>query len=145
VNNPRVIIDAGPLVALIRTHDSFHEWASNCVQHLAGPFITSESVISETCFLLHRDGIAVEKLFAFFRRGLIQIKFDLQAEWESVASLMERYARMPKGSMSLADATLVRLSEIDENAAVFTIDRHFRFYRKHGRRQIPLIIPDDVR
>ena len=44
--------------------------------------------------------------------------------------------------MSLADATLVRLAELHDNAAVFTLDSDFRIYRKHGRRQIPLIIPE---
>jgi hypothetical protein len=30
---------------------------------------------------------------------------------------------------------------VDAGAAVFTLDAHFRIYRKHGRQQIPVIMP----
>lgn len=43
--------------------------------------------------------------------------------------------------MSLADACLVRMSEIHDNAAVFTVDQDFLIYRKRGRKKIPLISP----
>jgi uncharacterized protein len=43
--------------------------------------------------------------------------------------------------MSLADACLVRLAELNDRASVFTIDDDFGIYRKHGRRIIPLIGP----
>jgi len=43
--------------------------------------------------------------------------------------------------MSLADACLVRLAELNDHASVFTIDGDFSVYRKHGRRAIPPIRP----
>ncbi len=43
--------------------------------------------------------------------------------------------------MSLADGCLVRMAELNDDSIVFAIDAHFRGYRKHGRRQIPLILP----
>ena len=43
--------------------------------------------------------------------------------------------------MSFADACLVRLTELDSNAIVFTTDSDFRIYRRHGRGTIPLLIP----
>ena len=43
--------------------------------------------------------------------------------------------------MSLADACLVRMSEIEKNCQVLTIDSDFKLYRKHGRRVIPIIMP----
>lgn len=52
---------------------------------------------------------------------------------------MQRYESVP---MSLADACLVRMSELAKDATVFTLDGDFRIYRRHGRQAIPLIFPD---
>ena len=52
---------------------------------------------------------------------------------------MLRYRNRP---MSLADACLVRLSELHTSGEVFTLDSDFRIYRRHGNRVIPLLIPD---
>jgi hypothetical protein len=43
--------------------------------------------------------------------------------------------------MSLADACLVRLSEIVPDAVVFTLDADFRIYRRRGRAVIPVLMP----
>jgi uncharacterized protein len=52
---------------------------------------------------------------------------------------MRRYRNRP---MSLADACLVRLSEIHGAAEVFTLDGDFRIYRRHGNKVIPVRMPD---
>jgi len=43
--------------------------------------------------------------------------------------------------LHVADACLVRLAELHDDASVFTIDGDFAVRRKHGRRVIPLIAP----
>jgi len=43
--------------------------------------------------------------------------------------------------MSLADACIVRMAEIYDEAAVFTLDSDFAVYRKNGRSPIDLIHP----
>ena len=52
---------------------------------------------------------------------------------------MKKYENVP---MSLADACLVRMSEIADDSAVFTLDRDFHIYRKSGKQKIDLIIPE---
>ena len=52
---------------------------------------------------------------------------------------MRRYRNRP---MSLADACLVRLSEIHAAAEVLTLDSDFRIYRRHGNKVIPLRMPE---
>lgn len=44
--------------------------------------------------------------------------------------------------MSLADACLVRLSEIHTEEENFTLDSDFRIYRRHGNKIIPVLMPD---
>ncbi|MBE0544896.1 MAG: hypothetical protein IH623_26455 [Verrucomicrobia bacterium] len=53
---------------------------------------------------------------------------------------MRRYRNVP---MSLADATLVRLSELHRDCRVFTLDADFRIYRRHGNKVIPVLIPEE--
>lgn len=141
MSDATVIIDTGPLVASLVEGEAHHVWASLNFGGFPAPLFTSEAVITEACFLLQRKR-AVEPLFALLERQVIMIAFDLQLEHKNISTLMSKYERMPNGRhMSLADATLVRLTELHDNASVFTMDTDFRIYRKHSRRQIPLIAP----
>ena len=51
---------------------------------------------------------------------------------------MDRYVNVP---MSLADACLVRLSELHPKLPLVTLDADFKVYRRHGRQLIPVICP----
>ena len=53
---------------------------------------------------------------------------------------MKRYRDLPG---SLADISLVRLSELLPESTVLTLDGDFRVYRRNGRQVIPLLIPPD--
>ena len=67
-----------------------------------------------------------------------EIRFRLDQEVDAVSKLLHRYRNLP---MSLADACLVRMAELNDGAVIATLDTHFRIYRKHGRQVIPLITP----
>jgi uncharacterized protein len=51
-----------------------------------------------------------------------------------VLNLLEKYANVP---MSIADASLVRLTEILPAPLLLTTDSDFRIYRRLGKRVIP--------
>ncbi len=70
--------------------------------------------------------------------GVLEVTFSLAAEARPLNELLRRYRSVP---MSLADACLVRLSEIHERCFVMTIDGDFRIYRRYGRRAIPVLMP----
>ncbi len=59
-------------------------------------------------------------------------------ERDSVLRLLRKYADTP---MSLADACLVRMTELHRDSRVFTLDRDFAAYRRNGREHIPLLAP----
>jgi uncharacterized protein len=135
--NP-VVLDTGPLVAMIDRDDQYHGWTSAQLASLAPPFLTCEAVISETLFLLPRARHGRPTLLSFLREGLVQVSFDLDDNLDAVARLLEKYDDVP---MSLADACLVRMSELHDRARVFTLDSDFKRYRRHSRQAIPLIFP----
>mgnify|MGYP001793401571 FL=1 len=64
----------------------------------------------------------------------------VEDEQASLRELMACYRNVP---MSLADATLVRVSELHRDCQVFTFDTDFRIYRRHGDRIIPVLMPED--
>ena len=103
------------------------------------PLLTCEAVLTEAAFLLKREGREADPLFELLERGVIRVALDVQKEQADLRALMRRYRNRP---MSLADACLVRLSELEGAGEVFTLDADFRIYRRHGNKVIPVLMPD---
>ena len=131
------MIDSGPLVAFYSRRDQHHAWAFAQLDALRPPLLTCEPVLAEACFLLQRGAGRAAMIMRAVREGVIQI-LNIETEAASLEVLMERYSDVP---MSLADACLVRLSELHSDCRVLTLDSHFTRYRRHGRHVIPVLMP----
>ena len=134
-----VIVDTGVLVALIDPDTEEHAWAREAAARLPVPFLTSEAVLTESAFLLARDGFDADELFEMAESGIVLVSLDFNAERKHLRALMRTYRDVP---MSLADATLVRLSELHRDCRLFTLDTDFRIYRRHRSRVIPVLMPE---
>ena len=135
-----VLMDAGPLTALLNPNDEWHNWARDTLRRLPVPLLTSEPVLTEAAHLLRRDGCDADELFALAENGMMRIGLRFEDERAALRELMARYRNVP---MSLADATLVRLAELNDDSSVFTLDGDFRIYRRHRNKIIPVMMPDD--
>jgi predicted nucleic acid-binding protein len=135
----RLIIDTGVMVAALDRRDAHHDWAAGLMAELIPPAVTCEACLAEAAHLLRRVPGATDRLLQFVVRGHIVPAFRLTAEARPVAALLAQYADVP---MDLADACLVRLSELHPAARVLTTDSDFRVYRRNGRGAIPVIMPD---
>jgi uncharacterized protein len=133
-----VVVDAGPLVALVNGKEAHHVWAVELVKREAPPLLTCEAVLAEASHLVGPIHGAAQSLLEFVQRKLIQCPFRIDEEAESLRRLMAKYRDLP---MSLADACLVRMAELNPAAKVATLDHHFRIYRKNGRQAIPTLMP----
>jgi predicted nucleic acid-binding protein len=131
-----VLVDAGFLIALLSRRDRHHRWAAAQFPHLPRPWKTCEAVLSEAFHLLGAGGGPA--LAALLRRRAVVPAFALGEELERVLRLMQKYADIP---MSLADACLVRMTEIVSDGVLLTTDADFRIYRRHGRQVVPCLIP----
>lgn len=132
------LVDTGPLVAYFNARDRWHVWAVIQMQALRPPLVTCELVLTEASFLVQRAGGRPADLLRKLRQGVLVIGLDVAGEAAAVEALMQRYADTP---MSLADACLVRLSELFANCRLFTLDSDFLHYRRNGRQSIPLLRP----
>jgi predicted nucleic acid-binding protein len=134
----RVLLDTGPLVAFLNRSDRHHAWALERLAEIEPPLLTCEAVLAEACHLVRRTSAGPRAVAEMVTGDLIEVPFRLGAEAERIGHLLGRYADVP---MSLADACLVRLAEIETGSAVLTLDSDFHVYRMHGRQVIPLISP----
>ena len=125
---PRVIIDADAIVATLNERDQWHGIAAPAFNQPPKPFYTCEAVISEACFLAGKRRCGV---IGLIEDGIVELRFSLSTEVGAIGSLMKKYANVP---MSLADACLVRMTELHAESVVFTFDTDFDIYLRHGRQ-----------
>ncbi|HTM44650.1 MAG TPA: PIN domain-containing protein [Polyangiaceae bacterium] len=133
-----VLIDTGPLVASIVRRDQHHGWVRDVLDTVEPPLLTCEAVISEACFLLRDFPNGQAAVLSLLSRGIVRCNFRLHSEIDGVRALMHKFADVP---MSLADACLVRMSELEANSTVLTFDSDFRIYRRNKRQLVPTIMP----
>lgn len=132
------LLDTGVLVALLSKADDFHQWATTTVTMVNQPLPTCEAVITEACFLLQRDSRSQQAVLSLVNKGALQIDFCLSDEVQAIEELITRYENVP---MSLADACLVRMTELHLESTILTLDSDFRIYRTHRNQAIPVIMP----
>ena len=70
---------------------------------------------------------------------MLRVGLEIEDQLADLRTLMSSYRDRP---MSLADACLVRLSELHRVSTVFTLDSDFRVYRRHGNKVIPVLMPE---
>jgi predicted nucleic acid-binding protein len=127
VNAAGVLLDTGPLVALLSENDANHARARQMFADCLPPLRSCEAVVAEACFLMrkvHRAGPA--EVAALGRRGLYTIAISVDEHWIAIEALLKKYADRP---ISLADACLIRCAEIHEEPRILTFDRDFSVYR----------------
>ncbi len=137
MNRP-VLLDTGPLVAIMNRRDQFHTWAQQEMAMLQPPLLTCEAVLVEAWFLLGRVPNGRSSLLRFLNQSELRISIQFAQEKDRLLELMQRYSSVP---MSVADACLVRLSEKFPTGVVLTLDSDFLVYRRFDREPIPTIMP----
>ena len=135
------LLDPGPVVAFFDKSDRYHAWAVKQWAQAPIPLLTCEAVLAEATYLLREHaGLPGDKVLALFERKVIEAPFRLEDHAGPVAHLLEKYSDQ---EMQLADACLVRMSELKRDCRLFTLDRKdFQVYRRFERQVIPLVAPD---
>lgn len=130
------LLDTGAWVGYLLKDDQYHGWAKQAMSRYTG-FLTCEAVLSEVSFLLRGTSVPSHTPVAMLGSGAIRLGFALGEEHERVLAIMQRYPQA-----SLADACLVRLSELHPGADVVTTDEtDFSVYRRIKRGIVPFYGP----
>lgn len=122
-----VLIDAGPLVALLHRDDRHHSRCVEILRQIRQPLATVWPALTEAMYLLNFSWSAQEALWEWIEAGTLHILPLEQPDAPRMRELMKKYRDLP---MDLADAALVRVAERERIRTVFTLDqRDFRLYR----------------
>ena len=129
------ILDAGPLIAALNSRDTHHRWALETLRGLVPPFYSCPEAMAEAAAMTGKPAAVVEMI----RAEEIILAFDLSAQAAGVLALLNKYRDR---DMDLADACIVRMTELSRDSRVITVDRDdFAVYRRNGRDLIPIIVP----
>lgn len=132
-----VLVDAGPLVALIHADDRHHSVCVSTLADLREPLGSVWPAFTEAMYLLGFSWRAQDALWELVgRRALSILPLD-ETDAPRMRELMEHYRDLP---MDLADAALVQVAEREGIRKVFTLDqRDFCIYRPARIGQFALI------
>lgn len=133
-----IVLDTGPLVALLNHRDIHHPWTVQQARILKPPFLTCEAVLAEAHFLLSRLHQGGRRLNELVSSGKLQFPFSYDKDASRVHRHMRTYEDLP---MSFADACIVVQAESTRRSRILTLDSDFRVYRTGRGKALDLIIP----
>jgi len=134
----QIIVDTGPIVAILSASDSYHQVCLETLKIITPPMLTTWAVLTEVHYLLRKDSRALKALFNCFNNNLFVLE-DISADalpW--LQTFLLKYEDL---SPQLADASLMYLAEKRQIETIFTLDRRdFSIYRFQNKKA-PNILP----
>ena len=133
----RVLVDTGPLVAVLSPVDQYHETCLKTLSSLKGPLLTCWPVITEAAWLLRDYPLAFENLLRSTTGGFLEVLAITGKDSGKIVELLNRYASLRP---QFADATLVHLANRENIGTIFTLDRQdFSVYRSERKRAFRIL------
>jgi predicted nucleic acid-binding protein len=134
----RVLLDTGPLVAILDDQDAHHRACVQALASLNAPLYTCWPVVTEAARLLRHSPRAVRQLLNSMNTAFVELLPLAGTEGRPIAELLEKYQSVRP---QLADAALVYLAGRERIDTIFTLDRRdFSIYRT-GRGRSFRILP----
>jgi uncharacterized protein len=124
-----LIVDTGPLVAMLNAKDRHHEVCTGLLRRFRGQIIVPAPIVTEVAYFLQIEpGPAVEAAFLdALARGELVVEDITAQDFARMAELVRQYADFPLGT---ADASVIAVAERLGATHIATIDhRHFRVVR----------------
>ena len=133
-----ILVDAGPLVALIDRGEADHERCVEASSNLTAPMVTTWPALTEAMYLVGGAGgwKAQDALWTLLERGDLRLAPLGESLQSRTRALMSKYRDTP---MDCADASLVAVAEELNVSRIFTLDRDFQVYRWKGRRKFEVV------
>ena len=131
-----VLVDTGPLVALLDRSDEAHGECEAALRTLPTPLLTVWPVLAEAMYLLG-EWEPQDALWRWIEDGSVTILPLGPEDVPRIRELMTKYRDRP---MDLADAALVRVAERERIRRVFTLDRRdFLVYRALRKEKFSIV------
>lgn len=132
-----VLVDAGPLIALLHADDDRHHACTETLKGIRDPLVTVWPAVAEAMYLLSFSPVAQDALWQMLGTDAVGLLPLDRTDVPRMRELMKKYRSLP---MDLADAALVRTAEREKIATIFTLDRRdFQVYRPIGLKGFRLL------
>lgn len=132
-----ILVDAGPMVALVDRGDQHHEACRAAMQEIEEPLATVLPALTEAMYLLSDVPNGQVALWALIDAAPIRLLDLGEDDLPRIRELMTAYADR---EMDLADAAFVRVAERERLERIFTVDRKdFTVYRINGHDAFELV------
>jgi predicted nucleic acid-binding protein len=133
----RILVDTGPLVAILSREDARHDTCVDVLREIVAPLLSCWPVITEAAWLLRQSPLAIQRLLGSVNTGFLELLPLAGAEAKAVATLMKKYEGIRP---QLADAALVHLAGREGIETIFTLDRRdFSIYRTSRKRPFRIL------
>jgi uncharacterized protein len=116
----QILVDTGPIVAMLSASDAHHDACVEQLQHIRGPLLTCWPVITEAAWLLRAYPRALRRLLSSFSGSLFQLLSLNETDLTGIAAILAKYEGL---GLQLADASLLHLANRDGIDTIFTLDR----------------------
>ena len=132
-----VLVDAGPLVALLDRSDAEHQRVEAVLDGISDPLVTVWPAVVEAMYLLAFSWQAQEAMLEILETGAVRLLSLDETDVPRIKQLMVKYRDLP---MDFADAALVRVAERHGLRRVLTLDqRDFSVYRLPRKGRFTLL------
>jgi hypothetical protein len=134
----QVLVDTGPIVAILSESDEHHRACVEQLRRIRGPLLTCWPVITEAACLLRAYPVAVGRLLSSLEGVPFKLVSLSEADLSGIAAILTKYKGL---GIQLADALLVHLANREGIDTMFTLDRRdfdvLRLARGKKLRVIP--------
>jgi hypothetical protein len=129
----QVLVDTGPIVAILSESDEHHEACVEQLHRIRRPLLTCWPVITEAAWLLRAYPPAIWKLLSSFHGRPFELIPLGETDLPGIAAVLAKYEGL---RIQLADASLVHLANREGIETMFTLDRRdFGVLRlAHGKK-----------
>jgi hypothetical protein len=129
----QVLIDTGPIVAILLASDEHHEACVQQLRGIRGPLLTCWPVITEAAWLLRAYPAALRKLLSSFHGRPFELVPMGETDLPGIAAILAKYEAL---RIQIADASLLHLANREGIETMFTLDRRdFGVLRlAHGKK-----------
>jgi len=144
VSNPKfthVLVDTGPLVAILDKSDKHHALCSETLRLIQPPLLTTWPVLTEVAWLLRDQPKGLQILYTGVQTGFFRIAGLPESGLADIAAIQKRFQTLRP---QLADMSLVLLAEMEKWNTIFTLDRRdFSVMQKKTRPKL-LLLPETL-
>ena len=134
----RILIDAGPFIALFDVDDNQHQKMKIFLKKNQYCFISTLAVFAEVSHMLDFSVKAQQDFYEWVMHKGVIISDINQNDMSRIVDLTKKYADLP---MDFADATLVVTAEKTGIREIISLDKDFNIYRLPGREKIKNVYP----